>query len=335
MGQGAVQLASVQRTKTLALSDDLEKRLNAGAAEPQDVEESADPKAETQETANPTAETQANVKTVLDESSPSSTIEPTLHDEPATDWAETNRASSPRSTAPSNPPSWRSAPHLSARDSSPPASRDSRAGPPWQSTQDPVEIPTESRSHWALVALCFGAGVLVVLLAAFKFGVFRNPEPKVGEFAKRAEAAAAQGAWDSPPGANVRDITDAALRQWPAAPAIVRVRKDAAKKLVTQAKLAAKDAEKQRWLSLAAELDPENAEARKLLGKLASQPLPEASAQPPPAKSSPSAHAAKGKSLRSTPKKPGPPKKPVAKPETSASSAPTPTSAPSAGGRWL
>lgn len=133
------------------------------------------------------------------------------------------------------------------------------------------ELPHEPRPppgrRVLVITLCFAAGVVLALAAAFRLGVFEEPAPGVEAFARRARAALAANAFTQPPGENVRDLTDAALREWPGDPTILELRRDAANKLVVAAQVAAPDdpAEARRLAALALELDPASPDAQRLL----------------------------------------------------------------------
>ncbi len=299
LGQSALQLASIQRTKSLALTPELSERM-----------------------AGKTQAEQVALGTVVDEepvASRPSTVEPTLSDEPA------ERLSSPRVSEP---------PTESARPSGPPSSTvaPSLPPPPTASTPAPEWIPEPASRlrRGLIVAACFAAGALLTVIVAQRLGAFTPPEPGVESYASRARAAMAAGAFRDPPSENVRDITDTALRRWPGAAPILEVRRSAAAKLVLKAERA-RPTDRVTALEaarLAAELDPGNEAARALLDVLAA---PEPSAESAPldasAKTAPPRHTSPG--LR-----PAPAPSSSAPAIVDAGAAIKPASS-ATGGRWL
>jgi len=197
-----------------------------------------------------------------------------------------------------------------------------------------------------LVLSCFVVGVALTLLVAHRLGAFAKPEPSLETYAERARAAASARAFDDPPGENVKDITDAALRRWPGAAAIVEIRRDVARELVERAHQL-KSGEPRRALrlmELALELDPESEKARDLQAELAAAPerraLTESSSLVEENRVKPIRKPAEGQSRETT--RPKSKKGPTgAKPASSPATKPAPAEpalpvppAP-AGGRWL
>jgi hypothetical protein len=124
-----------------------------------------------------------------------------------------------------------------------------------------------------------GAGVS--LAGAHGLGLFHDPEPSLEQYVVRANAAMAAGAWDAPIGENVLAITDEALERWPAAPAIVEVRRRSAATLYREGmRLRHSNPELALKRSrLAVRLDPSHAPARQLLQRLSQTPLPPANSR--------------------------------------------------------
>ncbi|MCA9639531.1 MAG: protein kinase, partial [Myxococcales bacterium] len=260
-------------------------------------------------------------------------------------------ASSPGLTRPSSPEGSLARPSspgaLSLPDDAPLSGPHSSAGPqsgPYSSpysgrgslpSVEPYEMPEEQpRSLKALVlVLCFVLGAGLSVLIAYKLGVFQNKTLSAEGYTEQAQKALAAGHLVDPPGNNVRDITDAALQQWPKHPGLLEVRKDAASRLVDQAEAQrAAPVEATRLLNLATDLDGDNTRAKQLLRELSKPPELDAGA-------SDAAPSATGAAIR-VPHGNKPPA-----PKASSSASTTPSSAPSvappaptptgSGGRWL
>ncbi|HEY3236230.1 MAG TPA: serine/threonine-protein kinase [Polyangiaceae bacterium] len=121
-----------------------------------------------------------------------------------------------------------------------------------------------------LIFACFVLGVALAVFVAHRLGAFKAPAAGLQSYTERAEAAIAVNAWDLPPGENVKDITDSALKRWPGAERILRVRREASLTLVRRARQL-RDSEPTkavRFAQLATELDPASERARILVGEL-------------------------------------------------------------------
>jgi serine/threonine protein kinase len=250
LGGRALHLQSMERTRTLGLTPELAAQMagespgyRPGATELVDPPEPA----ATPERASSPDVGRPSLPSSPTQSARTSVVEPTLADEPAPEALVSGRASLPPR------PSVPSLPSYDSRVSAPPLPRALSETPLW-------------RRSFA-VFLFFAVGAALTALIAQRLGAFKEPEPTVSSYAGRASAALARRAWDSPPGDNVRDITDAALRRWPRAEPIVRVRQRAARELVDKALLARADepAQARHYAELAAELDATNDAARQLL----------------------------------------------------------------------
>jgi hypothetical protein len=125
----------------------------------------------------------------------------------------------------------------------------------------------------ALVVLCFLGGAAVVALAAVRLGYLGSePSTSSAAYAERAAEALRVHRWDSPPGDNVRDITDEGLRRHPGDHALLHLRTEAAEELVEKAlgrKYAGDVDDASRLARLASELDPRNTTAQHLVRELA------------------------------------------------------------------
>jgi eukaryotic-like serine/threonine-protein kinase len=311
LGQGhaALQLQSLQRTKSLALD------------EPQ------------QKSAGGTHILEDRLSVPQSEARPSrpSNIEPTIMDEPVSELVSSPRSSAP----PQSSPRASAAPQSAPRTSAPPHETEASDGSPLSAPisfpdsgwEPPPEIPMSPTRRWFLIAACFLVGGAIAFLIAQKMGVFAPPEPGVDAYAARATDAVVAKAWKTPPGENVRDITDAALRRWPGAPSIVKVRARASSELVQEA-TNVRGSEPSRAYALAelaVELDPGNEKARNLMSEIGrEQSLGDAEPAPAPSGSSP--RRPKGSRV------PIPEAPPSASPPPSATE-PAPATSP--GGRWL
>jgi eukaryotic-like serine/threonine-protein kinase len=307
--RGALQLASIERTKQMGLTPELAKKLRSGETavlEPEHpkTENASDPRAAAELTQPPTSR---------------SIVEPTLSDEPL------ERMSSPGSEAgmPSHP-SLPTAPH----------SLPARSSMPVQSYRLPEERGSPLH-RWLLISACFAIGVAITAIAAHRLGAFADHDPGVEAYTGRAQAALAAGAFDAPPGENVKEITDTALRLWPESDKVLAIRRDAARTLTDRArKLRESDRTRaSRLVSLASELDVTNSEARSLALELAAPP-PRPSSAPEPTARAPEPPAERG--TRPRPARTPLPPASAAKPPASESEPPAapPTAAPG-GGRWL
>ena len=91
------------------------------------------------------------------------------------------------------------------------------------------------------------------------------------EMVEQARECARTRSWDSPPGANVKDLTDKALEQSPNDARILEIRHDAADKIVTQAlglKYKGDTEGATRLAKLAVEMNPDLPTAQQLLSEL-------------------------------------------------------------------
>ncbi|MGH7329424.1 MAG: hypothetical protein ACREJX_13845, partial [Polyangiaceae bacterium] len=123
----------------------------------------------------------------------------------------------------------------------------------------------------AIFVLLFFAGSAVAALALYRLGYL---DPSVSASAKidgelaKANDAMVHERWDSPPGDNVKDITDAALVRWPHEPRVVQLRARASDELVKRAvglKLGGDNAGALHFASLASELDPTDETTKSLV----------------------------------------------------------------------
>lgn len=244
---------------------------------------------------------------------PVSSVEPTVNDEPA-----------PRDSA-ARAPSTEMAPSASI--------------PPFQTDPSFERRAARERSPFAralFILVCFLIGGALAVLTARMLGAFDRRAPTAQQYVDRANAAVAVNAWDAPPGENVRDITDLALRRFPGSEPVLAVRRDAAQVLIRRAR-AARDsdaAEAQHLARLAHELDSNNAEAEQLYTQLRSPAATVADQPAPPNDSAtPPSTAPRARTRKDEPR---------AAPAPSAGTPPgasaAPAAAPESGkesGRWL
>ena len=300
--RGALQLESMERTKALNLTPELARKMAGGT-----------------EVIEPSASEEQRGSSPPTSVPPTSGVEPTLADEPVSSEV----LSSPRA----------SAPPTEARTSVPPGLG--------QHTDSLPAIPIGAEGGGLKRALVIGAffviGAAISVLVARGLGAFEDrSELTVASYESRARAALAAKAWDSPPGENVRDITDAALQRWPEASEILAVRRDAAENLAAAAFTVAQqgDTEKATRLArLAATLDPDNENARNVLRDLVSD-VAELDTAPAASNEAPRRKAGPGRSPRRG-GRPGAlvPEPAPATPDAGGIEAPAP--AQSGGGRWL
>jgi serine/threonine-protein kinase len=311
---GPLQLASIERTRSMGLTPEL-------AAKMADNRRSGETKL--LEPDHPKTESGSDARSPTQSAEtppPRSSVEPTMSDEPL------ERISSPKASAhPLSHPSLPTGPHsLPARSSWP------------DHTIPPTDAGSTALRRWVVVAACFTLGVAVTAVAAHRLGAFAEREPGADGYAERARSALAAGAFDSPPGENVKDITDTALRRWPRSESVLAVRRDSARALTdTSRGLRSSDRAKAvRLATLATELDPDSPEARTLLGEL--RALPSEREQPAAVVTEKAQERAPERPSRPrSTKSPAPPSSAEAAPKAPpAESAPAPQPPP-AGGRWL
>ena len=314
---GPLQLASIERTKSMGLTPELAAKMadnrRSGATALLEPEHT---KTESASEPRPTAES-AEVYRAR------SSVEPTIMDEPIERMSPIESKRVPLSSQPSLP----TGPHsLPARSSWP------------DQTIVPNDTGGTALRRWVVVAACFTLGVALTAVAAHRLGAFTERDPGAEGYAERARTALAAGAFDSPPGENVKDITDTALRRWPGSESVLAVRRDSARTLTeTSRGLKQTDrAKAARLATLASELDPESRDARGLLDELRA---PKPSALPPPATATEQApeRASTERAQRPRPIKAAPAANsagtaPAAPPPAEPAPAPAP---PPAGGRWL
>jgi eukaryotic-like serine/threonine-protein kinase len=334
--RSALSLASMERTKSLDLTPELSAKM-AGKSSPSGTEVvEGEPEAKPGPAGQPAGATEQPHSrpgpSEPERPSRPSLVDPTLHDEPASELL-----SSPRGSVPPSIPPGGTAPGTPAPVSIPP-----RPSFP-DELYDPPEPASPQLPRWMFAAACFIVGVGITVLGAKAIGVFdrtgsAESEATAAWYAERANRAIAENAWDEPPGENVRDITDAALRRWPNAHPILEVRQNAARILIRRARQERDldSAEALRWAKLASELDPSSSDAQTLANQLAAADRdPEASsvegdsatqARPPRPKKT-------AAGLSGTRRKPEP--KPQPAPEPPAKPADAGTAAPAPGGRWL
>jgi serine/threonine-protein kinase len=348
-GGGALALASMERTKALNLSPETAQRLaqaplGAGQTQIDDESEAAADRASTgsgatqvmdsppasvadaaSEAAAGTASERPRTPTVAE--ARTSLVDPTLVEEPAV------------SRLTPAPPSDRTISRLSHPDTS------RISVPPRPSApEDSWTPPHDEGPRWRrlfVVAGCFVVGVGLTLFIAYRLGAFAAPVSELELYRERARAALAARAYAAPAPDNVKDITDTALRRWPGAPAIVAVRRDAARQVLSEARLSIQDrATAERLVALSLELDPSNDEAREFQARLASaenppkpralpehEPRAQAAPRKPPVSPPRSKPAMRQSEKPKAAPKPEPPPEPAA-PQEPAATAP-------AGGRWL
>lgn len=190
-----------------------------------------------------------------------------------------------------------------------------------------------------LIAGCFVVGVAVTLIIAERLGAFARRDVDVENYVQRARVALAARAYGAPPGDNVKDITDAALRRWPHAAGIVAVRRDAAREVLQEARRT-QDEDRSlalRLTELAIELDPHSVAAREQHSAIAAPPPPPSAAPAAPDAGraivlKPPLSAPRAKAARPKPKPKTTPEPPAAPPQEPA--AKEPPASPNAG-RWL
>jgi eukaryotic-like serine/threonine-protein kinase len=315
---GALQLASIERTKSMGLTPELAAKMADGSRS------GATSLLEPEHAKTESAGSTRSQTTPGEDSVRRSSVEPTMHDEPLERISSPQASRRPLSSQPSQP----TGPHsLPARIS-------------WPEHTPPQDGGSPALRRWVVVAACFTLGVALTAVAAHRLGAFAERDPGADSYAERARGALAAGAFDAPPGENVKDITDTALRRWPRSESVLAVRRDTARTLTDASRgLKTTDRAKAvRFAALASELDPESREARSLVDELRALPVAvekqttlvtdkpqeRAPTERPPRPRSPKTPPAPS-AAGAAPKAPAP-----------ADSAPSPAPAPTpGGGRWL
>ncbi|MBI5535643.1 MAG: serine/threonine protein kinase [Deltaproteobacteria bacterium] len=105
---------------------------------------------------------------------------------------------------------------------------------------DDAPVGRAARVHKIRVTLfviaCFLAGAGAAALGAYRMGYLGSePATSSASYLERANDAIRDHRWDSPPGDNVKDITDEGLQRFPGNPALLEVRARAAEDLVATA----------------------------------------------------------------------------------------------------
>ncbi|MEZ4301459.1 MAG: protein kinase [Polyangiaceae bacterium] len=125
-----------------------------------------------------------------------------------------------------------------------------------------------------LAILAIGAAAALSAVAFAQY-LGRTPASEVEgsteELIEQARECSRMRAWDSPPGANVKEITGRALEQSPKDPRVLDIRHDAAEKIVTEAlgrKYAGHSDDAMRLAKLALELNPELTTAQHLVTEI-------------------------------------------------------------------
>jgi serine/threonine-protein kinase len=310
-----VSLPAMQRTRQLELSPELAERLTASPVSPQVAElarqtpTGAGPSAATVKWTPPLDVQEQMAQGMVARASsvtPSPPVSGSGHAPPRTEVPEA-RAPVPTpppsgvdttmddATPPPTPPPRGSSPDAGRVVTEygspvPPAREPSRPSYPSRPSRPP-EVDTTlgdaepaSRGRFrtaALVALCFLLGVLVAAVAAYKMGR-AGPDAGREELVSRTQDALGRRHFVEPPGDNVRDLSAEGLRRWPGDSRLVQARARAAEELVGQAS-AAKGDEALRLARLARDLDPANAQAKKLVSELEEgSPTPPTSSSAPP-----------------------------------------------------
>lgn len=348
-GGSALQLSSLEKTRTLGLTPDLQQQMQQGMqsaggpggtqlVDGPDEPAASDPAAAFPAPSQPVPPVDPYA-TRRFQSSPGSRPEAS-----STQVLDAPRVVTP---APSSTPAPISAPLSQPAASAPPSQTEpapasfdpgrlsqptpSERGSAIPSQHDP---PAPQSRRWWLFVACFVIGVGLSLVGARQLGVFAEKELTPEVYASRAQEAAASERWSSPKGDNVRDITDSALQRWPGSQAVLEVRRDAARTLTEKARAGNEKGKAIEHLRLALELDPDHRPARELLAQLSAgedvPPSPEPSAEARAPKPAP---LGQPKGPRKSLRPPAP--KPTPSAEAPASATPQPAPAPKPGGRWL
>lgn len=194
----------------------------------------------------------------------------------------------------------------------PPPAPSSRPLAP-HATSNTVDGATRPSRGIMFVLFCFVLGVIIAAGWAYRAGKLGTDDEE--RFVARATDAMFKNRFVTPPGDNVRDITDEGLKRWPNHHRLLDVRMRAANELTQQAmtqRSAGDIAEALRLARAAHELDPNDASAKRLvdqyeseLGSFATPTAPPLAKPPPPP--TPAAHSGRpAPSPAVSPAPPGP-----------------------------
>jgi serine/threonine-protein kinase len=304
---GAMQIASMQRTRQLRLDAETAEKIGAATPSRPGGTEIESMPARGNETTKwtPSADVQAklaaaippartsNVDITLDDDDigtnpPSATAPPRtqaspvaapltstqpIPNEPRAATPATSFATpSPSIATPTPTPAPPSQPRIA---SSPPSRRSVSSKPPSgvDSTLSEEESPRRARSRAAvLVFFCFLLGVGGAAGVAYKLGLMGPvaAAPSLDATIAHANDALIHQRWDAPPGDNVRDITNDGLSRWPHDLNLLRIRALACDDLVRIARTTRQGgdaAEALRLAKLAHDLDPSDADASALVAE--------------------------------------------------------------------
>jgi eukaryotic-like serine/threonine-protein kinase len=174
--------------------------------------------------------------------------------------------------------------------------------PPSRAANEQADEPRRSRGL-LFVLMCFVLGAMLAAGWAWKAGKLGGSDGEDEHYVSRATDAMYKNRFVTPPGENVRDITDEGLKRWPNHHKLLDVRMRAANELVSQAmtqRSAGDIVEALRLARAAQDLDPNDASAKRLVeqydAELASFTTPTATPlnKPPPVPApsgKPTAHA--------------------------------------------
>jgi serine/threonine-protein kinase len=154
-----------------------------------------------------------------------------------------------------------------------PPTRISTTPPPPRPTVATVEGAARPSRGFLFVAICFVVGAMIAFGWAWNAGKLGGGNDDE-RYVTRATDAMFKNRFVSPPGDNVRDITDEGLKRWPNHHKLLDVRMRAANELTQQAmtqRSAGDVAEALRLARAAHELDPNDASAKRLVEQYESE----------------------------------------------------------------
>ncbi len=264
VSKGTLSLESIQRTKALPLSAELEKKLRGQSGDTQALDAAGGTVAidEDSPASSPKSAKSGVDPTLFDDTEPPSSVDPTLSDQRPSLNTEVDRISGPGAPASQS----EGAPTSASRPSWDPASNE---------LPESVPPPPLERSRLPVVLACFALGALLAFFLARHFGAFGGEPDALTADVQSAQAALDRRAYDEPVIDNVREITDRALRRHPGNPALIAIRRKAADRLRLDAEqVRTTDPDKaQNLAQRALALDPNN-EAAQVLLRSTTQPGP-------------------------------------------------------------
>ncbi len=268
-GGGLLKLVSLERTRQLELSSDLQERMAAPPASRQRPSGTEVPPPSSLpgnatvrwSPADPIPAARPLDTTLDDTSAPPAPVAPVAHAPPTVESREVQPATPSFPPTPTPPPARSSRARLTT--AAPDDDLDEHEPPRASARQGRTSLVT-------IVLVCFAMGVLLSIGVAYKLGRIGPDRALEAELARSQAALLAHRLYE-PPGDNVREITALALQRWPREPRLLEVRGRACDELVTLARVERNAPESLRIAKIATDLDPTDPSAKRLVEDLESE----------------------------------------------------------------